>query len=486
VFSNFRVFVIVFFGSGLFGLGFEALKDKLKMKKLFGTDGIRGVANQHPMTAEMALQVGRAVVSYFAAAGHAPRIVVGKDTRLSGDMLEAAIVAGICAAGGHAYLTGVLPTPGIAFGTAALKAAAGIVISASHNPYQDNGLKIFKGDGYKLSDETEVEIEKMILAENSPAPKLDSSKLGTVHHHRNAQADYIGFLKSTLSADEPFQGLRIVLDCANGATYQVAPLLFAKLGAEVESMAVQPDGMNINDACGSQHPEALIQRVLGSGADIGLAFDGDGDRLIAVDETGRVLTGDHILAICARDMKQRGVLKNNLVVSTVMSNLGFGMALKQMRISHEVAQVGDRYVMQRMIACGAVLGGEDSGHMIFADHHTTGDGMLTALKLIEAMQNGHQPLSRLCTIMSVYPQILINVAVDTKPEIETVPEIVTAIRSAEAKLGDKGRVLVRYSGTQSLCRVMVEGPAEDETRRICKQIADIIKNSIGSENKVNR
>jgi phosphoglucosamine mutase len=449
------------------------------MKKLFGTDGIRGVANQYPMTAEMALQVGRAVVAYFAETGHDPRIVIGKDTRLSGDMLEAGIVAGICAAGGKAYLTGVLPTPGVAFVTSALKARAGIVISASHNPYHDNGLKIFRGNGYKLSDESEIEIEKMILAENSPARKLDSSKLGTVQHHQRAQADYLGFLKNTLPGAKPFQGLKIVLDCSNGATYQIAPVLFTELGAQVESLAARPDGMNINDDCGSQHPAALIRRVLESGADIGLAFDGDGDRLIAVDESGQVLSGDHILAICARDMKQKGTLKNNLVVTTVMSNLGFGIALKKMQISHEVAQVGDRYVMQKMIASGAVLGGEDSGHMIFADYHTTGDGMLTALKLIEAMQNERQPLSELCAIMTVFPQVLINVAVETKPKIETVPEIIRAIRSAETKLGEKGRVLVRYSGTQPLCRVMVEGPAEGETRQICEQVAEIIKNNIG-------
>jgi len=449
------------------------------MKKLFGTDGIRGVANQYPMTAEMALQVGRAVVAYFAKAGHDPKIVIGRDTRLSGDMLEAGIVAGICAAGGNAYLTGVLPTPGVAFAACALKASAGIVISASHNPYHDNGLKIFRGNGYKLSDETEIEIEKMILAENRCARKPASSKLGTVQRHQSAQSDYLGFLKSTLSGDKPFQGLKIVLDCSNGATYQLAPLLFTELGAQVESLAAQPDGLNINDDCGSQHPEALIQRVVGARADIGLAFDGDGDRLIAVDETGQVLSGDHILAICARDMKQKGTLTNNLVVTTVMSNLGFGIALKRMQISHEVAEVGDRYVMQKMIACGAALGGEDSGHMIFADHHTTGDGMLTALKLIEAMQSEHQPLSKLCAIMTVYPQVLINVEVGTKPEIQTVPEIMAAIRSAETKLGDKGRVLVRYSGTQSLCRVMVEGPAEGVTRRICEQISEIIKNTIG-------
>jgi phosphoglucosamine mutase len=373
----------------------------------------------------------------------------------------------------------VLPTPGIAVLAAALKANAGIVISASHNPYYDNGIKLFKGNGYKLSDETETEIERLILDESPGADKGPLDPLGTVHHYHNARNDYISFLKNTLPAGKPFQGLKIVLDCSNGATFRVAPQLFTELGAEVASLAVQPDGININDGCGSEHPEALIQAVVESKAALGLAFDGDGDRLIAVDETGRVLSGDHILAICARDLKQKGRLKNNIVVSTVMSNMGLGAALKQMQINHETAPVGDRYVMEKMMACGAVVGGEDSGHMIFADYHTTGDGMLTALKLVEAMQAAHKPLSEISGIMTVYPQSLINVDVSTKPAIETIPEILEAIRSVESDLGDKGRVLVRYSGTQPLCRVMVEGPDESKTRGYCNQIADIISDSIG-------
>jgi phosphoglucosamine mutase len=305
--------------------------------------------------------------------------------------------------------------------------------------------------------------------------------MGTAHHYRRARADYIAFLKNTLPAGKPFQGLKIAVDCSNGATYRIAPELFAELGAEVKSFAVQPDGININDECGSEHPEALIRAVVKSKAAIGLAFDGDGDRLIAVDEAGQVLSGDHILAICARDLKQKGRLKNNFVVSTVMSNLGFGVALKQMKINHESAPVGDRYVMEKMIACGAVLGGEDSGHVIFGDYHTTGDGVLTALKLIEAMQTENKPLSEISSIMTVYPQALINVEVDAKPAIETVPQIMEAIRSVESDLGGQGRVLVRYSGTQPLCRVMVEGPDESKTRSYCEQIADIISNNIGTE-----
>jgi len=450
------------------------------MKKLFGTDGIRGVANEYPMTAEMALQIGRAVVAHFTRTGNGARFVIGKDTRLSGDMLESGLVAGICAAGGNAYVTGVLPTPAVAYTASSLKAAAGIVISASHNPYYDNGLKIFSGNGYKLADETEIEIENLILGDNRQHQRFDSRRLGTVERHRSAAVEYAAFLKSTLTADKPFQGLKIILDCSNGATYRIAPALFAELGADVESLAVQPNGININDECGSEHTEALIKKVVANQADIGLAFDGDGDRLIAVAETGEVLTGDHILAICARDMKQKGTLTNNLVVTTVMSNLGFSAALREMHIDHEVAQVGDRYVMQRMLASGAVLGGEDSGHMIFADSHTTGDGMLTALKLIEAIQAANKPLSELSAIMAVYPQVLINVAVDAKPAIEDVPQIIEAIRSAEAELGDKGRVLVRYSGTQPLCRVMVEGPDEAKTQDFCSQIADIIKVNLGA------
>ncbi len=449
------------------------------MKKLFGTDGIRGLANQYPMTVEIAIRVGRVIGTFFAGDGNRPKVVIGKDTRLSGDMLEAGIVAGVCAAGGEVYLTDVLPTPGVAFAARASKAAAGIVISASHNPFHDNGIKVFEGDGYKLSDKTEIEIEKMILDGEEPPLAIDPLKLGVVRHLQQAAGDYIAFLKNTLSSADEFKGLKIVLDCSNGATYRIAPELFTDLGADVQALAVEPNGININDNCGSQHPQQLSRKVVESGADIGLAFDGDGDRLIAVDETGKVLSGDHILAICAQDLKNKGRLRNNRVVSTVMSNMGFGIALKKLKIDHEVTQVGDRYVMERMQSCGAVLGGEDSGHMIFSEYHTTGDGMLTGLKLIEAMQTAQKPLSESCAIMTVFPQILKNISVARKPEIETVAPIMDAIRSAEADLGEQGRVLVRYSGTQPLCRVMVEGPDEAETRRICDQIADTISENLG-------
>ena len=449
------------------------------MGKLFGTDGIRGAANEYPMTAEMAVRVGRAVATIFKGHSGKPKIIIGRDTRLSGQMLESAMVAGICSAGGDAHLTGVLPTPGVAFTAAAVNAAAGVVISASHNPFYDNGIKLFKGDGYKLSDEEEAEIEKLILTENRPERSQTVRETGTVIMQNDASQNYIAFLKRTLPADHSLNGLKIVLDCANGATYRTAPQLFSDLGAEVEVLGVDPDGKNINRDCGSEHPDSLIQRVLATRAVIGLALDGDGDRLIAVDEKGQILSGDHILLICANLMNGQGRLKNQCVVSTVMSNIGLGVAFKKMGIRHEKSKVGDRYVMEKMRACGAAIGGEDSGHMIFADHHTTGDGSLTGLKLIEAMQTENKPLSELSRMMSHFPQVLINVDVDSKPDIESVPEIVAAIKSVETELGDRGRVLVRYSGTQPICRVMVEGPSEGDTQRYCQQISDIIIKVIG-------
>ena len=391
------------------------------MGKLFGTDGIRGKAGKYPMNAEMAMRVGRAVARVFKDDKGRSKIVVGKDTRLSGDMFETAIVSGIRSLAGDAYLTGVFPTPGIAFITSSMNASAGIVISASHNPYFDNGIKVFKGDGFKLSDEKETEIEKLVLEDTAGLDSQDTIKTDRVQHIDKAKEKYIAFLKNALKPEDPLLKLNAVLDCSNGATHRIAPELFVELGADVESIAVHPNGKNINHHCGSEHPEGLIKKVLDRKADIGLAFDGDGDRLIAVDERGQILSGDHILAICAKAMKQKGILENNVVVSTVMSNMGLGAALKGMGIRHETSQVGDRYVMQKMMVSGAILGGEDSGHMIFADHHTTGDGILTALKLIEAMQFENKPLSDVSKIMTVYPQILMNVEVQNKPDIETVP-----------------------------------------------------------------
>ncbi|MFQ5772219.1 MAG: phosphoglucosamine mutase [bacterium] len=448
------------------------------MGKLFGTDGIRGVANEYPLTSEIAVNIGRAVASILGTDSQRPKIILGKDTRLSGDMLEYALASGICSAGGEPYLAGTIPTPGVAYLTSSMDASAGIVISASHNPFYDNGIKIFNGDGYKLTDEKEAEIERFVLDKNSETLCGSVKETGCVHTLDDASESYTKFLKCFLPDKSLFNGMRLVLDCANGATYRVAPQLFSDLGAEVEFIFKAPDGKNINAGCGSEHPEVLIKKVIENKADVGLAFDGDGDRLIAVDEVGQIITGDRVLAIFAKFYKKKGLLKNNLVISTVMSNIGLGIALNNMGIDHMMTQVGDRYVLQQMIASGAVIGGEDSGHLIFADYHTTGDGILTALRLLQAMQAESEPLSKLSKIMTVFPQVLINVEVKHKPNIESVPEIINAIRTVETSLGEEGRVLIRYSGTQPLCRVMVEGPSQEETQKHCQQIADFVQASL--------
>ncbi len=444
------------------------------MGKLFGTDGIRGVANEYPMTAEMALNIGRATARLFKREGHTPKIIIGKDTRISGYMFESALVSGICSMGVNAIMVGVIPTPGIAFLTASTRADAGIVISASHNPLQDNGIKIFGSEGYKLPDEKELAIEEMIFTNKMqglhPAPR----DLGKAYRMDDARGRYIVFLKHAFPKELNVEGTKIVLDCANGATYRVAPATFFELGAEVTTLFDEPDGANINVDCGSQHPERLAEEVAKRKADVGFAFDGDGDRLIAVDETGAVLTGDQILAVCAAVLKKEGRLANNLVVRTVMSNIGLSECFRNLGIDWATAAVGDRAVLEDMQTRGAVIGGEDSGHLIFLNHHTTGDGIITALQLLAAMKKEGKPLSELARIMTVYPQVLINLEVKRRPEIETVPEIVRVIGEVEARLGSRGRVLVRYSGTQNLCRVMVEGPSQGETERCCRMIADVV------------
>ena len=449
------------------------------MGKLFGTDGIRGVANEYPITCEMAMDIGRAVAHLFRAGTGRSKIVIGKDTRISGDMIEYALVSGICSMGVDAALTDVLPTPGIAYMTSSMGANAGIVISASHNPYYDNGIKIFNQDGFKLSDEKEEEIEHIILNEKPDLMCKTVRDTGKAFKIDDAVKNYINFLKSALPEGFSLNGMKIVIDCANGATYQVAPELFKELGADIESIYTEPDGKNINENCGSQHPEALMEIVLKKKADIGLAFDGDGDRLIAVDEKGNVTTGDQILAVCANMLKLKSKLNNNMVISTIMSNMGLKVALKDLGIEHMMTNVGDRYVMEQMISSGSVLGGEDSGHTIFLNHHTTGDGILSALKLIESMKFESKPLSELKKIMRVFPQALINVTVKSKPEISSLTAVQEAIRLVEKDLGEKGRVLVRYSGTQPICRVMVEGPTEKETQRYCEQISDVIQKELG-------
>jgi phosphoglucosamine mutase len=449
------------------------------MEKLFGTDGIRGTANVHPMTAEMAMKVGRALACISKKEGHTPRIIIGRDTRLSGDMFESAIVSGICSMGVDAISAGVLPTPGIAFLTNSMRADAGVVISASHNPSQDNGIKIFNSEGFKLADEKENLIEEMIFFNNMhklhPSPK----ELGKLSRMDDAAGRYIVFLKHAFPKELNPEGMKVVLDCANGATFRVAPATFLELGLQVTALFYQPDGRNINADCGSQHPEELAAEVLRQKADVGFAFDGDGDRLIAVDERGNVLTGDQILAICSASLKKEGTLTNNFVVRTVMSNMGLSVAFKKLGIDSVFANVGDRFVLEEMLAQGAIIGGEDSGHLIFLEHHTTGDGLITALQLLAAIKKEGKPLSELARVMEVFPQELINLDVQRKPAIETIPEIMAAIRQAEEELGDRGRVLVRYSGTQNMCRVMVEGPTKKETATHCRRIADVVQKVLG-------
>jgi len=423
------------------------------MGELFGTDGVRGVANEYPMTAEMALNIGRATAHLFKRKG-------------------------ICSMGVNALLVGPLPTPGIAFTTTSMRADAGIVISASHNPFQDNGIKIFSREGLKLSDEKELEIENLIFSNKMHTLHPSHSELGKASRIDDARGRYIVFLKNTFPKDYTLEGTKVVLDCAHGATYRVAPDTFFELGANVTSLFDEPNGENINDQCGSQHPETLAEEVIKGKADVGFAFDGDGDRCITVDEKGSVLTGDQIMAICAKEMKKEGKLNKNLVVCTVMSNIGFSIALKELGIEQEVTKVGDRYVLEEMQAKGAVIGGEEAGHVIFLEHHTTGDGIITALQVLAAMKKARKPLSELAQVMKVFPQKLINVDVKTKPELSTIPEITRVIRDVEAQLGDTGRVLVRYSGTQNMCRVMVEGPTHEETDKYCRQIVDVIREKL--------
>jgi phosphoglucosamine mutase len=451
------------------------------MDKLFGTDGIRGVANSYPMDAETAVRVGRAIAHYTRTGCDDNLVIIGQDTRQSGDMIAQATGAGICSAGVDIAFLGVIPTPAVAYITTEYGAAAGVVISASHNPFEFNGIKVFDANGCKLSDQDESRIEALIHRGPAEAAlKTDSDRIGRIRAGERARDRYLSFLQNVVS-NLSLDGMTLVLDCANGATFQTAPELFQRLGARVIPMFCSPDGININDGCGSQFPLAMAECVLENHADLGLAFDGDGDRLIAVDERGMVLTGDQIMAVCAHDLKGKGQLKNDTVVSTIMSNLGFHQAMQRLGIILYTTQVGDRYVMQEMLARDAVLGGEDSGHMIFRDKHTTGDGLMAALRLLDAVRSADRPLSELTQIMTVFPQKLINVDVKTKPDLSSIPEIGSAVQKVEKQLGEQGRVLVRYSGTQPQCRIMVEGPTKELTEICCRQIANVVQMVLGQK-----
>ena len=449
------------------------------MGKLFGTDGIRGEANRYPLDGPTAFVVGQAITRFLKRDDKKVRIIIGRDTRITGEMLECALKAGIMSMGGTPCPVGVLPTPGIAYMAGLMKADAGIVISASHNPYQDNGIKFFAGNGLKLTDTEEESIEDLILEGRLPKEAPLSSGVGQIERVDQVIDRYVSFIAATIPDDVSIKGMKIIVDTANGATSEAAPLLFSRLGADMEIIHNQPDGININRNCGSQHTHDLQKRVRESDAQLGIAFDGDGDRLIAVDEKGNEITGDQILLICAATSKEQGRLKNNLIVSSVMSNIGLTIACKRLGIERHASRVGDRRILQDMLRLGAVAGGEESGHIILLDHHTTSDGMITALQVMAAMVRKRTPLSELASLMDVYPQKLINVPVHRKPVLSTVLPVQDAILSVEKKLGSEGRVLVRYSGTQNVCRVMVEGPSVEVTEKYCRLIADQVTAALG-------
>lgn len=444
------------------------------MRKLFGTDGIRGVANIYPMTTEIAMQVGRAIAFIVKNRSGRHRIVIGKDTRLSGYMIENALAAGICSMGVDVLLVGPMPTPGIAFITTSMRADAGVVISASHNPFQDNGIKIFSHDGFKLPDKLEADIEDLIFSQKMAALRPVAEEIGRAKRIDDARGRYIVFLKHIFPKKYTLEDFHIVLDCANGATYGVAPHVFEELGAKVTTLGVEPDGKNINHKCGALHPELMAAKVKESGADIGLALDGDGDRLIVCDEKGHVVDGDHVMAICARDLLKKRKLKKKTLVSTVMSNMGLEVAMAKMGGKMVRTQVGDRYVVEEMRRKGYSFGGEQSGHLVFLDHITTGDGNLAALRLLATMKKEQKPMSELAKIMESYPQVLKNVRTTSKLDLDHIPDFQKTIRKMEKKLGKTGRILVRPSGTEPVIRVMVEGENEKLINRMADELAGLI------------
>jgi len=450
-------------------------------RTLFGTDGIRGVANVDPMTGEMAMQLGRAIAHVFKEVKGKHRIVVGKDTRLSGYMLETALASGICSMGADVMLVGPLPTPGIAFITTSMRANAGVVISASHNPYYDNGIKIFSQDGFKLPDEMEHRIEELILSNHLNSLRPTASEVGKAHRIDDAVGRYVVFLKNTFPNDLTLDGLRIVLDCAHGAAYRVAPTVFEELGAEVIPVGVEPNGENINANCGALYPEMASRLVLEKGADFGMALDGDGDRIVFVDRHGKQVDGDHILAICGLQLLSEEKLKKGTLVTTVMSNMGLDRAVKKSGGKVVRTQVGDRYVVEEMVRGGYNLGGEQSGHTIFLDYNTTCDGILTALQVLAIMKRKERQLDELAKVMEPLPQVLYNVEVKEKKDLYEFPEIEGRIKKIENSLGDSGRVLIRYSGTEPLLRIMIEGEDETKLHRFAQELVELVKKHLGKD-----
>lgn len=444
------------------------------MSRLFGTDGVRGIANEE-LTVELAYKLGRAGAFVLTEGTHKPKILVGMDTRISGDMLESALVSGILSVGAEAVCAGVVPTPAIAYLTRKYNADAGVVISASHNPVEYNGIKFFNGNGYKLSDELEDRIQNIIENNFEGVPSPTGANLGRKIISESALDDYRKFAKSTIDVD--LKGLKIALDCANGASYKAAVEAFEELGAEVHVINNKPNGININGKCGSTHPQGLIDYVISEKCDLGLAFDGDADRCLAVDEKGRLIDGDFIMAICGKNLKEQGKLKDNMVVVTVMSNLGLDLAFNKEKISTIKTKVGDRYVLEEMVKGGYKLGGEQSGHIIFLDYNTTGDGLVTGLQIASVVKKTGKSLSELASMMTKLPQVLVNAKVpnDMKDIHEKDEEIAAEIRKIEEKLNGSGRVLIRPSGTEPLVRVMLEGEDQAELDEIAHSLAKKIE-----------
>lgn len=449
------------------------------MRKFFGTDGVRGTANVHPMTTEMAMKLGRAAAYIFKNSGARHRIVIGKDTRISGYMLESALTSGICSMGVDVLLVGPLPTPGIAFITRSLRADAGVVISASHNPFEDNGIKFFSKDGFKLPDDQEMRMEHLITSGEIEHIRPTAHEVGKAFRIDDAVGRYIESVKSGFPKGMTLEGIRVVIDCANGAAYKVSPLVLKELGAEVFVLNDKPNGTNINAGCGSLHPEVIQKAVLEQGADIGIAHDGDADRVIFCDENGHEFDGDKVLALCAIDMKKEKRLSRNTAVATVMSNLGLELALKKAGIKLVRTAVGDRYVVEEMQKGGYNLGGEQSGHVIFMDYNTTGDGIITALQVLAIMKKTGKRLSALSKVMTTYPQVLVNVPVREKRDIMELPKLARMVADAEQKLDGNGRLLIRYSGTEPKLRIMAEGKDLSFIEEIVNGLARSVKEELG-------
>jgi phosphoglucosamine mutase len=444
-------------------------------RRLFGTDGIRGVANVEPMTAETALRLGRAAAHVFKRDNRRHKIIIGKDTRVSGYVFESALTAGICSMGVDVLLLGPMPTPAIAFLTRSLRADAGVVISASHNPFQDNGIKFFADTGFKLPDEVEGEIEHFMADGILDAARPKAEAVGKAFRIDDALGRYNVFVKQAFPRELTLDGLRLAIDCANGAAYRVAPEVLQELGAEVIPVAVDPDGQNINRECGAVHPQQLREVVRRSDAQVGIALDGDGDRAIFVDETGTLVDGDEVMAILATDFAGRGQLRCNRVVATVMSNIGLEVALRERGVELVRVPVGDRYVVEEMRRIGCNLGGEQSGHVVLLDHSTTGDGLLTALQVLAVMVDRQRPLSQLRQVMTRFPQRLVNVPVRERRELSGVPGVQHVIEKVTRELGERGRVVVRYSGTEPLLRIMVEAERTDQVDTCLEEIASAVR-----------